>query len=423
MWHRVPILVLAAKSIYNRRVTATLTVLTIALSVTLLLGVEKLRQEAKAGFTNTIAATDLIVGARTGPVPLLLYSVFRLGNATNNISWASYQDIIKHPKVEWSVPISLGDSHSGFRVMGTTAAYFEHFRYANKRSLGFAEGRVFEDVFDAVLGSDVAETLGYQLGQKIVIAHGAGAVSLVTHDDKPFEVVGILEKTGTPVDRTVHVSLEGIEAMHIDWRGGAPIPGVEVSAEEARGTALQPTVITAFFVGLRSKIHAFDVQRAVNNYRKEPLLAILPGVALQQLWDMMGVAENALRAISVFVVVTGLVGMVTTILSGLNERRREMAILRSVGARPVHVLALLMSEAGVFACLGAFLGTLFLYAGMLIARPLLETKFGLFLSISGLSAYELAIIAVVVGGGFFIGLIPAYRAYRYTLADGMSIRV
>ena len=139
--------------------------------------------------------------------------------------------------------------------------------------------------------------------------------------------------------------------------------------------------------------------------------------------ELMGVAENALRAISVFVVVTGLVGMVTTILSGLNERRREMAILRSVGARPVHVLALLMSEAGVFACLGAFLGTLFLYAGMLIARPLLETKFGLFLSISGLSAYELAIIAVVVGGGFFIGLIPAYRAYRYTLADGMSIRV
>ena len=209
---------------WNRRVTAALTVLGVALSVAMLLGVEKLRRDARDAFANTISGTDLIVGARSGAVQLLLYSVFRIGNATNNISYESYQDITQHPKVKWTVPISLGDSHRGFRVMGTSHAYFEHYRYARREPLRFSSGQPFDDVFDAVIGAEVAERLGYQLGDSIIVAHGAGAISLVEHDDKPFRVAGILEPTNTPVDRTVHVSLEGIEAMHADWRSGAKVP-------------------------------------------------------------------------------------------------------------------------------------------------------------------------------------------------------
>ena len=419
----MPIFSLAFKSLLNRRFTAGLTIASIALSVTLLIGVERVRNEARASFANTIAGTDLIVGARSGPVQLLLYSVFRIGNATNNVSWQSYQDIARHPKVAWTIPISLGDSHRGYRVLGTTEAYFERYRFARDRHLEFLEGGVFRDVYDAVLGAEVAAALDYRLGESIVIAHGAGEVSFALHEDKPFRVVGILKKTGTPVDRSVHVSLQGIEAIHIDWQSGAPVPGLAISADQARGMDLQPKVITAFLMGLKSKISTFHVQRFVNEYPEEPLSAILPGVALQELWELIGVAEKALLVVSGFVVVVGLFGMLTALLTSLNERRREMAILRSVGARPVHVFALIMGEAGFLTLVGIATGIALLYGLLFVAQPLVESQFGLFIGIGGLSLYEVALLSVVMGAGFVVGSIPSYRAYQYSLADGMTIRI
>jgi putative ABC transport system permease protein len=414
---------LAWKSLLNRRFTALLTVISIALSVALLVGVERLRTEARESFANTLSGTDLIVGARSGPVQLLLYAVFRIGDATNNISWKSYQDIAVHPKVSWTVPIALGDSHRGFRVLGTTPAYFDHYRYARNRPLEIAEGQRFSDLYDAVVGAEVAEKLGYEIDDSIIVAHGASDVSFARHDDKPFRVVGILARTGTPVDRTVHVSLEAIEAIHVDWQSGAPMPGVSISAEQARAMDLTPKAITAALVGLTSKIATFQVQRFVNDYPEEPLSAVLPGVALSQLWDLIGIAENALLIVSVFVVVVGLFGMLTALLTSLNERRREMAILRSVGARPGHVFALIMGEALVLTLLGVLFGLSLLYLLLLAGQPIIESRFGLFIAIGGLSRHEWMLLGAVVAAGFLVGSIPSYRAYRLSLADGLSVRV
>ena len=417
------ILRLALESVLNRRVTAGLTLLAVALSIAMLLGVEKMRREARETFANTISGTDLIVGARSGAVQLLLYTVFRIGNATSNISWESYRRIAELPRVRWTVPVMLGDSHRGFRVMGTTREYFEHYRYARRESLAFASGGPFGDVFDAVLGAEVAERLGYVLGDNLVIAHGAGEVSLFEHDDKPFRVAGILARTGTPVDRTVHVGIEGFTAMHVDWRAGVPVPGLKIPAEQARVMDLTPKTITAFLMGLDSKIAIFDLQRRINEYRREPLLAIIPGVALQELWDLMSVAENVLRVISAMVVVTGLLGMLTVILSSLEARRREMAVLRSVGARPLHVFALFMSEAGMLALLGAAAGVGLLYAGLVIGQPIVAREFGLHVPVAMLAPADWRILGAVVLAGFAAGGIPAFRAYRLSLADGLSMRV
>src|SRR5688572_8069264 len=271
------VLRLALKSLINRWITALLTVGTIAASVVLLLGVEKVRAGARQSFADTIAGTDLIVGARSGSIQLLLYSVFRIGNATNNITWDSYQDIAARPEIAWVVPLSLGDSHRGFRVLGTTPDYFKHYRYRQGQGLSFRAGATFSDLFDTVIGSDVAATLGYKVGDPIIVSHGLGSVSFVAHDDKPFRVAGILEKTGTPVDRTVHVSLEAIEAIHIDWQSGGRVPGQSISAAEVRQMDLKPKAITAALVGLKSRLATFRVQRAINEYREEPLSAILPG--------------------------------------------------------------------------------------------------------------------------------------------------
>ena len=423
----MPIVILAWKSLLNRRFTALLTLLSIAFSVTLLIGVERLRGEVREGFTNTVSGTDLIVGARGGQINLLLYAVFRIGNATNNISWESYQAITNLPKVAWTIPLSLGDSHRGFRVLGTTPAYFEHYRYARDRGLTLAQGEPFADLYDAVLGSEVARTLGYRLGDPIVIAHGTGDVSFARHADKPFRVAGILAPTGTPVDRTVHVSLTAIEAIHVGWESGAAAPGRSPDAEQTRALAatgaLTPKAITAVLVGLKSRIATFQVQRAVNDYPEEPLLAILPGVALADLWSLIGIGERALLAVSAAVVVVGLFGMLTALLTSLNERRREMAILRSVGARPAHVLALILGEAVFLTLIGALLGVALLYGVLLLGGPLITDRLGLVIGIGPPRPTEGLLLAAVVTAGVLVGLIAGYRAYRLSLSDGLLIRV
>jgi len=414
---------LARRSLQNRAATALLTIFSIAISVALLVGVERVRTEARTSFTNTISGTDLIVGARSGDINLLLYSVFRIGNATNNISWESYEEIAANPLVEWTVPISLGDSHRGFRVMGTNDGYFKHYRFAGSRTLEFSEGKPFGNVFETVLGSDVAAQLGYNIGDEIVIAHGTGATSFANHDDKPFTVTGILKKTGTPLDRTVHVSLAGIEAMHIDWQSGAQIPGQSKSAEQAMQADLTPEAITAFMVGLKSRAATFKVQRQINEYTEEPLLAIIPGVTLQQLWELVRMAEVALLAVSICVVVAGLIGMLTSILVSLNERRREMAILRAVGARPWHVVLLLISESALLAGAGALLGIGMIITATAALAPALESSFGIFIEVRWPGAFEWLIALVVVSAAVIVCLWPALRAYSNALADGLTIKI
>ena len=415
---------LALQSLANRRFSALLTVIAIALSVTLLLSVERVRTEARASFASTVSGTDLIVGARSGSVQLLLYSVFRIGNATNNIRWDSFEQISSQPQVKWAIPLSLGDSHRGFRVLGTNQAYFEHYRFGRNQALQLSEGQPFSDLYDAVLGADIARELGYQLGTELVLAHGAGAVSFVKHADKPFHVVGILAKTGTPVDRTIHISLEGMEALHVDWQQGMPARGAgKINAEQARQLDLTPTAITAFMLGLERRIDTFTLQRKINEFSGEPLLAILPGVALQELWSLLSVAEKALLLVSVFVVLTGLVGMLTAILSGLNERRREMAVLRSVGARPLHIFSLLVLEAVSLTLAGIALGLALLYAGMAAAKPWLEQQYGLFLPLAWPTPSELKLLGGILAASLLMGCIPAWRAYRQALLDGLSIRL
>ena len=289
-------------------------------------------------------------------------------------------------------------------------------------ALEFASGGPFSDLFDAVIGADVAAQLGYKTGDKIVVAHGLGSVSFVQHDDKPFRVSGVLAKTGTPVDRTVHVSLAAIEAIHVDWQSGARIPGQTVSADEVRQMKLEPKAITAAFIGLKSKLAAFRLQRAINDYPEEPLSAILPGVALQELWGLVGTAETALAAVSGMVVLTALLGMVTMILTTLNERRREMAILRSVGATPVTILSLLVTEAGVLTFLGTALGTALLYAALILLQPFIDRTYGLHIAIDPPTQDQLTVLAGIVIAGFAAGLLPALRAYRLSLADGMTVR-
>ena len=365
------LLTLAARSAWNRRFVLALVVLSIALSTFLLLGIERLRQDLRANFSQAVSGTDLIVGARTGPVQLLLYAVFRIGNATNNIRYSSAEAIAQHRGVAWMVPLSLGDSHRGFAVLGTTTGYFEHFRHGQKQRLVLAQGQPFDALYDTVVGAEVARRLGYTLGQRIVLSHGDGALQANDHADKPFTIVGILAPTGTPVDRTVHISLQAMEAIHVDWQVGAPLPGQAVSAEQAARMDLTPRTITAALVGLKSRAAVFAVQRDVAAFRGEPLLAIL----------------------------------------------------RAVGAGPRQMLALLAAEGLLVTASGVVLGALACWGTVALAGGWVQSQFGITLQWQAPGQAEWQLMAAVLAGGLLASLVPGWRAYRLSLADGLSPRI
>lgn len=444
---------LAAKSLRNRVLTTSLTLASIALSVTLLVGVENVRAGMRESFSETISQTDLIVGARGGTIQLLLFSVFGIGAPTNNVSWETYVHFREHPAVAWTIPYSLGDSHRGFRVIGTTGAFYERYRYREDRAIGFAAGRAPARETEVAVGSDVARELGYTLGAAIELSHGLVPMSFVDHEEHPFEVVGILAPTYTPVDRALYVTLEGIEAIHEGWHEGAmPMPdfqgglpgrpdfaadpgalpgaaaGFAGAAAPSQEALTQPeereiSAITSFFVGTTSRIDALRVQREINTFDAEPVMAILPGVALAELWRTVGYAEDALKIVTAFVVVVGLLGMIVALYTSLNERRREMAILRAVGAKRGRIITLLVLESGLLATLGSLLGVGLVYGFLFLAQAPVERHFGLYLTIRPLGSTELLYLGVIIVAGFLLGLIPALKAYRNSLVDGLSVRV
>lgn len=413
---------LGIKSLLSRRVAVGLTITGVALSVAMILGVERIRVETRENFTQTVSGTDLIVGARTSPVQLLLYSVFRIGDATTNLHFKSFEKISRHPMIAWAVPISLGDSHRGYRVVGTTPAYFEHIRHGRDQPLEFSTGHGFAGRFDVVIGSAVARALGYALGSRVVIAHGARDDGLSRHDSLPFAVVGVLEPTGTPVDRSLLIPLEAVEAIHVGWESGVRVPHGELDAEGAEHAELHPETISAFFLGLKRRSDALTLQRAINGFPEEALSAILPGVALNSLWALFGSVELGLLGVAAMTVVTGLIGMVVGLSSTLNERRREMAILRSVGARPGDIFGLYLLESGLIGAMGAVCGYLLLSFVMLLANPVLAAEVGVRFSVVLPVARELVLMCTVFGLALLTGCLPAWQAYRLSLHDGLDAR-
>jgi putative ABC transport system permease protein len=416
---------LAARSAWHRRFVLGLVAGCIALATLLLLGIERLRHDVRENFEESVSGTDLIVGARQGPVQLLLYTVFRIGGATGNMAWSSVGELAAHPAVAWVVPVSLGDSHRGYPVVATTPAYFEHFAYGDRQPLVLAQGVPFAATFDAVLGAEVARRLGYRLGDRLELSHGDGLLPSSRHGDQPFTVVGILRPTGTPVDRSVHIRLEGMQALHPDTVAGVPLGllgragGAGGPAARAADRDLTPRSVTAALVGLKSRAAVFAVQRHLAENQREPLMAILPGLALHELWRTLALGESALLAMSGLVTVVGLAGLVAVILAGLEQRRRELAILRAVGAGPRQVLLLLAAEGMLVTLAGVAAGALLSQALPWVLGGWLQDRLGMSLEPGWPGANEWLLMAAVLGSGLAASLVPGYRAYRLSLADGL----
>ncbi|MEA2260030.1 MAG: putative transport system permease protein [Acidobacteriaceae bacterium] len=412
------ILRLAYESLRSRKFTTGLTVFSIALSVLLLVGVDRIRQGTETGFEGTLSQTDLVVGARGGSLPLLLYAVFHIGTANNEISWNSYQHFAHHPAVLWTIPLSMGDSHRGFRVVATDDNFYEHYRYRGDHSLQVSQGVRTQGIFDAVLGSAVAAQLHYHLGQKIILSHGLQG-SFLNHAADPYTVVGILARTATPVDRAIYITLWGDEAMHLGWENGAP-PLQPIPESQIRKSDLQIRTISAFLLRTKSRIGTLFLQREINTYKPEPLTAIIPAMTLEDLWSVLSAADIALSLVSGAVLVVGLLVMLTALYTALNERRREIAVLRSLGLHARQIFMLFILESALISGAGAMLGVVAAYAVLYAVRIPVENRYGIPLAMVGVSSRVAYYMIAAVVAGALLGFIPAIRAYRNALVDGLS---
>ncbi|AWF81218.1 peptide ABC transporter permease [Microbulbifer sp. A4B17] len=398
---------LAWHSLMQRKGSVSLAILSVAVSLILVLGIEQLRSHTQSSFGRTVSGVDLIVGAPAGELNLLLYSVFHIGNASNLISWESYQEFAQYPQVNWTVPLSLGDSHRGYRVVGTTEGFVNHYHYGKKRPLEFSSGQNFVDTFSVILGAKVARELNYQLGDTLKLSHGLVGTHFTEHGENPFIVSGILKPTGTPVDRALYVSLAGLEAVH----------GADVEHGD-----LVPENITAFMLGLNSPIATFQVQRKVNEYSKEPLMAILPGIALSELWRILGGLEKVLFFVSAMVVVAALLGLCILLLSTMRERRSEMALLRTVGSGPVFLFLLVETEALLVLLLGVIMAVSGLVLGGWLVEPLLADQLGIYLDGIAIGERTIVLLGLVLACTLIVAAFPAISACRRSLGDNYLLR-
>ena len=406
------------KSVQNRKLTSLLCVASIALSVALLLGVERIKNGARDGFTNTISQTDLIVGAKGGPLQLVLYTVFRIGSPTNNIRFTSYTKIKNLPEVDWTIPISLGDAYRGYRVVGTDENFFKHYRYRRNQKIEVLNGKIPIGIFDVVLGYEVAQKFQHKTSDSIILSHGISEKSFMDHSVTPFKVVGILNPTATPIDRSIFITLEGMEAMHIGWDKGVPGKNSTVTPENLKKENIHIGQITSFLLKTKNRIQTLKLQRKIDSFPEDPLMAVIPGLALHQLWKTLSYIENILYLISLCVLAVGLISVIVSLYTSLNERRREIAIFRALGAGAGKVVSLLLVESSLIVLVGTLIGTALLYLCLFMVRPYLESNFSLYLPIQFLSSTELIYLGSILLGGITAGFIPAIKAYRNSLQDG-----
>ena len=418
---------LAWRSAWSRRHALAMVALSVSVSVLILLGVQQLRHDARQSFTQALSGVDLIVGPRGSASELMLYSVFQVGRPSRNMAHEAYVALRALPQVRWAVPVQLGDTYRGFPVLGTTPELFEVFQNQGAR-LQWAQGRPFADpqadagaVVEAVLGAQVAARHGLSVGDRLVLTHGRSDGLAPDHADQPFTVVGVLQATGAPIDRNVIISLQGFEALHQGM--GAPglpwLGGVGAAPTVAERAALVPRELTAVWVGLHARTEVFSARRGIERLPQDSLMAVLPGVALDELWQVVKLAENALLAIGVLVAVSGMLSVAAVLMVGLSARRKELAVLRALGATPLALLGLVWLEAlGV--CLLGMLGGLVLHGlGLWALQDLLRTELGIAVQWGWPTAEVAWSLAGLVLAAWLAASVPALRAYRLSLVDGL----
>jgi putative ABC transport system permease protein len=334
-------------------------------------------------------------------------------------------------------------------VVGTTSDFFPKYKVRSGESVRFSSGESFDAPDEVVLGSEVVASGRLKLGDLIVLSHGHSehGDGFERHEDHPFKVVGIIGFTGTPIDRSVYVSLEGMGAIHQepvapdssptkthkheasddhdhdhDHDHGHDHDHEAHSSFVSKDGKILVTQVSGFFVGAKNRMASLELQRQLNTWTGEALSAILPGVAMSELWKNLAIFESAMAIISGCVVFTGVIGLFVSLLILSGQRRREMVVLRAVGAGPKTIFTLLAGEAVFIVLFAIVLGMGFMHLGLFMLSPWIEKKFAIHLELSTINVYDLIFAGILLLVGAIVGILASVKAYRSAMHDGLATK-
>jgi putative ABC transport system permease protein len=390
------IFTVALKYLRGRLVASTLTAVSIALGVSLVVASVLLARGIKEGFIAGATDYNLVVGAKGSPTQLVLSVVFRMDLATPNIQYTTYQDLQQDPRVEMAVPVGIGDAYQGFRYVATNGAYFAMFPWRRK-TFSLSSGRFFADAppndatYEAVLGAEAADSTGLRIGDRFYEGEEMA--------EYPLTVVGILRPTHNADDRAIFFSLSSYWGMN----------------EVARKMAIKP--LTAVLVRPKRMSDLPSLHRELNVAAETQ--AVLPSGVLLTIFNMMAVAEDVLTMILAIVGVIVLLYVFVSMYSATLERRREIATMRALGARRTTVLGIVLVESCALAAAGGVGGILGGHAVAYLAGSLLARS-GLVANPFLFNVLEPAVLGSIILLGTLAGLLPAILAYRTEVAENLA---
>ena len=454
-------LALGARTVRNRPLPAVLTVALLALGIATVVVVLLFQRALEDRLGRDARGIDLVVGAKGSGLQLVLSSVFHADVPTGNVRLRELRDIARHPMVAGVIPLSLGDSYRGLRIVGTSHAYVGH--YGGR----LADGRLWERPMEAVAGSRAARETGLRPGASFVGAHGLGGGSALLHGENPFEVVGVLRETGTVLDRLILTGSESVWVVHAvhgatGATGAAGTAGITGTGPGARGlsegsrdgagagerdvpgdrgestgdTATAGTVagagaaasplpagdgeITALLVKFRSPIAALTLPRAINS--GTALQAASPAAETARLFLLLGTGLDVFRAFAAILVAASALSLFIALWHAMHEQRYDLAVMRTLGATRARILRFVLAQGAVLGAVGAGLGVALGHAAGWAAAGWLERARSVSVGTLGWAPEE----GVVVAGAVLIALaaavVPAVRAWRLDVVAVLAER-
>lgn len=402
---RINACTLAFKSLRHKPLSTALNLLLMAVGIAMMSFVLSASRQLEDNALRDAQGIDLVVGAKGSPLQLILSSIYHIDVPTGNIPLAAQAQLTQNRMVKKVIPLALGDSYQGFRLVGTNADYIAHYNAT------LAAGKLFNAPLQAVFGAQAAARTGTVVGAQFTGSHGL-ARGGEEHKEAPFTVVGILKPTGTVLDRLVLTPVESV------WRVHEIVNGIDVSDKEEKEAMDAERELTALLVQYASPLAAISMPRMVNS--QSELQAAQPAFEAAKLFHLLGAGIDVLRGIAAIVLAAAALSMFVALYNALEERKTDLAILRTLGAQPFKLLLLLLTEGLLLALAGALLGWVLGHVAVDVLGRLLSDDQNLNLSGWFVVPEEAWLALVAIGVGLLAALLPAMRAYRTEIAATLA---
>ncbi len=408
------ILSIVYKNIKQRSLSSLLTMFSIMLGVALVIAIIILRQESEEAFNQTATGYELIVGPKGSSLQLTLNTVYQIGVPIQNMPLNVYELLKNDRRVKLAIPYVLGDNFKDFRLIGTVPEIFTEFEYKKGIRYRIEQGKIFENDFEAVIGSETSQRTGLKTGDTFTGSHGVDSYEgAEAHDEFNFKVTGILEKTFTPADRVIFVTMNSVWKIH---------DHEEDNQKDSAALSKNENTITSILLKLKNPVYFDLIRRQINDNKYEGInaQAVMPVFEIKQLFDIIGNINSILLVIAYLVIFVAAISILVSLYNSMNERKRDIAIMRSLGATKFTILKIIVLEGALLSLSGSAAGILLGHIAVFFMKNKISDLAGIQISGTTFNIFELYILAGTLLLGIFVSTIPALKAYKTDVAKNLN---